>query len=197
MSEFVYYPNLPLIPQHLLDNIDQCLETPGLKTAVDRICIKDGLPIPTHHYERHPVPENLVDWVRNNIADDFVDVGLASYGGAGQIGLPHIDRTRDWTLIYFLDLGGSDVDTIFWQQQGHDVFRPVETVIYSYDDLVELEKHRFQLNRWVLLNARCLHSMSEFSRPRKSIQVGFWNDSLGVRRLIESHQKNNVAKINP
>ena len=95
----------------------------------------------------------------------------------GGVAIPHTDRTRNWTLVWLTDTGGTDVSTVFWQEQGHDIDRPPGYYPNSYNDLIELETHVLESNRWILLNAKVIHSVENLQGIRKSIQIGFWDNA--------------------
>jgi hypothetical protein len=84
----------------------------------------------------------------------------------------HIDRTRNYTLMYLLETGGDDHQTVFYQENGVDeLFRPKEYHVDNYDDLSIVSVIRLEVNKWNLLQARILHSVENIAQGRKSIQI--------------------------
>jgi len=84
--------------------------------------------------------------------------------------------------MWILDTGGQQVRTVFWQQKGFQIERDPKFYPDSYDDLIELETHVLEPNKWVLINGNVIHSVENIQTLRKSIMIGFWNQSSFVKR---------------
>jgi len=195
IETLIYYPALPAIPDGLLDAADAYNRDELLGRAFDRSATKDGVSIPNTTYWRHPVSEKICDWVKENISSDYTDLGVSFHGEPGGVALPHTDKSRNWTLMWLLDEGGPEVDTVYWQEGNHPVIRDTHpsgpdsydmkwAAPTSYDNLKEVGRARLKRGRWHLLCAQALHSVEGFTTgPRKSLQIGFWDKSESIKRF--------------
>lgn len=113
-------------------------------------------------------------WARENVNANFKDIRV-SYTDVGRPRCGcHIDRTRNYTLIYLMQSGGPDHMTVFYREHGSDdLIRPPAHRVDHYDQLQEIGRCKLPLNTWMLLNARILHSIENISLGRISIQMGF------------------------
>lgn len=111
-------------------------------------------------------------WARENITSETKDIRISwTYPGLARCGA-HIDRTRDYTLMYLLETGGDDHETVFYQEQGIDeLYRPNAHHVDDYSKLTRLASVRLQVGRWNLLQAKILHSIENISQGRRSIQI--------------------------
>jgi len=120
----------------------------------------------------------LVEWAKQNISPEFHAIGLNRQGTVtGGVAIPHTDRTRNWTLMWITDTGGANVSTVFWQERGYEIDRDPGYYPKSYNDLIELKSYVLQPNRWVLLNAKAIHSVENLQHTRESVQIGFWDNT--------------------
>ena len=132
---------------------------------------KNGEYKPSGHYQRCDVKPELVTWINENVANEYLHVSACQMYGE-EHNAPHTDTTRDYTLIYLVDLGGENVKTVFYQEQDQPLYRP-RHCHPDYDGLVVLHEVELELRTWYLLNSRIVHSVEGISGVRKSIQVGF------------------------
>ena len=111
-------------------------------------------------------------WGRNNVTKFAKDIrSTSTLPGLERCGA-HIDRTRNYTLLYLLENGGDNHQTVFYQEKGVDeLFRPREYHVDNYDDLSVVSVVKLELNKWNLLQARILHSIENITRGRRSIQI--------------------------
>ncbi len=191
MSKFYKLLNLPLIPDHLWPDINILNKNvEPLWHNQPRTAIKDNNIISQDQYARFEISKNLLEWVDKNIRDDYVNIGL-SYMYDGSINLPHTDFTRDVTLIYLFDTGGSDVKTNFWKFKDGDTYQANGCTPTSYDDLELLDSVVLEPYLWTILESTVLHSVEGKTRPRISLQLGFNKDNtwvcdvLGVNNLSQ------------
>ena len=113
-------------------------------------------------------------WARDNVIQNFKDIRV-SYTDVGKPRCGcHIDRTRNYTLIYLMRDGGPDHATVFYRERGvNELIRPPAHRVDYYSNLQEISRCKLPLNTWMLLNARILHSIENISLGRVSIQMGF------------------------
>lgn len=186
IDELIHYPILPVVPVGLLEAEDAYTNDKLLSAQIDRYCSKDGVSIPNTRYTRYPVNDKICAWVDKNIASDYADIGISFHGllgGTNMTGTPHTDRTRHWTLIWLLDEGGPEVDTVYWQEENKPVIRIGDVRSVSYDNLSEIGRARLKKHKWVLLDARAIHSIEGLTGLRKSLQIGFWNSAQSLQRF--------------
>jgi len=170
---FIHYPNLTkldFVIEHAVESMHQ---------QRDRYCQRDTESVANAICTRHQLSAEAVTWINQNIASDYSNIGLNCHGPGTAI--PHTDRTRNWTLMWLLESGGEDVETVFWQEQGHPVQREPDCYPPSYDNLIELHREIVPVGRWVLINSHVLHSIENMTAVRRSLQLGFWRDSESIK----------------
>lgn len=184
-DELVFFPNLPPMPQELIGAPDAYDNTQQLARQIDRIVTRGGIKIINTTYDRYQVSQEIKDWVHTHIGTDYTDIGVSIHGAGWAT--PHHDTSRNWTLIWLLDQGGPEVDTIFWREEGKPYYRPlVKEYPLTYDNLTEVCRHRGELNTWYLINSQVLHSIEPMIRGgRTALQIGFWDNSPTVAKLRE------------
>jgi hypothetical protein len=116
---------------------------------------------------------DVLSWVHKNISPLAVDVRHSfSTPGRPTVG-PHRDKTRDYTMIYLYTPGGTDHATVFYQEKGCEIERPVGYWINEYSQLTEISRIQIPLNTWTIINGRVLHSVENTPDIRSSIQISF------------------------
>lgn len=187
IENLIYYPALPAMPSELLETEDAYDPSIITVASLVRHVNKDGVIIPNAWYERYPVGEKVSDWINKNIASDYTDIGMSLHGAPGCVStaLPHTDKTRNWTLMWILDEGGPEVDTVHWQEKNQPVIRSSDLPTPpSYDNLVEISRKRFKRGEWILLSAHVIHSLEGVSAgPRVALQIGFWDSAESIKRF--------------
>ena len=170
---YVFFPDLPDFPDLPLDPEDS-----SFHQYLTISCDRNGVPVHNTVCTRHSINPKLAEWVKQNISQEFHAIGLNCQGTPrGGVAIPHTDRTRNWTLMWIIDAGGDNVSTVFWQERGFDIVRDPGYYPKSYNDLIELESHVLPTKRWLLLDARTIHSVENLQSIRKSIQIGFWDNT--------------------
>jgi hypothetical protein len=120
------------------------------------------------------LPSNATAWAKENISSTVQDIRFTfTTPGRDRIG-PHIDRTRDYTLIYLLADGGRDHETVFYKKLNDtEIIRPRFDYENDYQQLTKIGSIKIPLHTWYLLNARVLHSVENIPNSRIAIQVSF------------------------
>jgi hypothetical protein len=129
----------------------------------------------------------VAEWVRHAIANDFVDAGV-TYTVVNEIPNGHVsvstgahtDVVKDFTAIYLLWHGGGDdlPSTVFWQEQDHEIYRPPQTQGQDGSRLKEIDRVQIPLHRWVILDARVLHSCENLFDTRLGLQISFLENPI-------------------
>lgn len=126
-------------------------------------------------------------WVLDNISTLAKDVRISFTLPGHERAGPHIDSTRDYTLMYVLKNGGEANETVFWKEKGvEELIRPYRYTVDHYDKVERIGDISLPLQSWILLNARVLHSIENISEGRISIQCAF-DDITGLKFLESSY----------
>jgi len=193
MSAFVKKLDLPHLPKNLCPDLTQLSNDQLNPQWINkpRTCTRNGESIGHSHYARFDISTDLKHWVDDNITNDYVNIGLSRMWGE-PINLPHTDHTRDVTMMYLFDTGGSDVETKFWQRQGYPIHHENTDKNYNYnpqqpstyDDLDLLYTTVLEPNLWYILDARCIHSVEGMTGSRISLQLGFLKHSPWAQQIF-------------
>jgi hypothetical protein len=113
-------------------------------------------------------------WVLDNVDLKTKDIRVSfTLPGLERCG-PHIDGTRDYTLMYVIKNGGADNETVFWKENNVDeLIRPLRYRVDDYKDVERIGGIQLPLNTWILLNSRVLHSVENIGEGRISVQCAF------------------------
>lgn len=153
-----------------------------------RTLIKNGVEMPTRIQRTYFMGEEWEQWVRENIFPTFVETsvrpnlpGPGSHVETTQHG-PHCDNPGKCRLYYLVDRGGEDAETVFYYKPGtnilvYDVDKHYEEnngapiTENNIDLLEEVDRVRFPLNEWVLLNGYILHGIDNVTGMRINFNV--------------------------
>jgi hypothetical protein len=146
---------------------------------------RDGITQSGRTAPRIDFADIMSDWVNQHISAEWnqitIGVNLApSDGLPGDTIIPHTDTARSYVLIYLLDVGNLDQDTVFFQEQGQAIHRKRNTTVEDFGRLIELERACYQLNQWAIMDATVLHDVENVQDRRTAIQIGFDIDPFGV-----------------
>lgn len=186
--------DLPALPESIIDSAWASLDAhkgqvetqvnnwenkPGYKEYEYRpFNMPDGSQLKTVKSHRYPISEEFEQWVVEHFNQDPGSCGVAYYDDHSSLFAPHVDISRDYTILYFLDLGGVEVDTIWYQQKGQPVVRPdikaefdLSKLVNSYNDLIEIDRACFPLHQWVCINSAIIHEVQNIQSTRIAIQI--------------------------
>jgi hypothetical protein len=119
--------------------------------------------------------DEIVDWVHKNIINkDITNIRISISNSTPEKDTngAHCDLSRNYTLIYLLDNGGEDHETLFYQEQDKPLVRNNGERCPDHSKLKIVERIKIPLRTWIVLNARILHGVINIPNPRISIQVG-------------------------
>ena len=89
---------------------------------------------------------------------------------------PHTDRVRTLSINYYIELGGDNVTTVFYDKQD-----PINDLaggnVLPYNEVVEQTKYMFDTNTWYLLNSRKFHSVENIKTSRIVFGLSFLHTS--------------------
>jgi hypothetical protein len=192
MWPYYTFPDLPAVPDHFvqesLEYNDRPVETlnPNVQVGHGRNLYRDGQPYglsTTSHMK--PISNEFEAWIKTNITANYLKVGVSSTVAGFERHGPHVDRTREYSLIYQLRSGGADSKTCFWHPL---IDLPPDTYYFNnYDDFeLELEVQT-NTHQWYLIDTKMVHSVENILEGRTSIQI-----SLSPDQIRPEWVKNNV-----
>lgn len=103
---------------------------------------------------------------------------LASYA-------PHTDRIRSIGINYYLESGGDNVTTVFYDQED-----PIEETaggnLLPYEVLNKVNEQKFDINTWYMINTRRFHSVENVERARLMLTLSLLNCTVeNLNKLIK------------
>jgi len=125
------------------------------------------------------ISDGFRQWVNLNIGLDYGLCGASVTQGTACRMMPHVDFYRSFILMYVVDLGGDEVDTVWYKQRGdYTAYRPdlkynwnQDSWINDYSQLEEIDRVRAPARTWMYFNGDILHSVENIVRTRISIQL--------------------------
>jgi hypothetical protein len=177
MKNFIEYLDLPPLPAHLAEVADP-LSYPRANTRA-AYCERDGEVIPEADYRRFAVDSELAQWIVDNISPVYKDAGICFHGGSSsKTACPHSDRIRKVGLLYIIDPGGPEVDTVFWHEVNRPLHRETGALPSSYRDLTEVGRYRLAAGEWALIDTTVIHSVENIQGLRKTLHVDWMDPAL-------------------
>ena len=192
MKKYTYklLTDLPAIPEHLLTEAWQLVEVqpaqqqkastlasyyPEFKQRVLKI---NGQPTTTAHNKRFVLSDQFQDWIRNNISSEFVEATVAITGAtrdgqAANVHGAHTDWSRNLLLLYLLDTGGDNCQTVFYQEKDQPVWREdLGCYVTDYDLLTEIDSVTIPKGVWCVFDTTILHGVLNIEKDRIAVQIG-------------------------
>jgi len=164
--------NLPMIPDRFMDKILNYDQEKIITRSTDRVLETDNGSYANAKLTRHPVEDELTDWVRKNLSDGFTDVSVQVIRD-GETAGAHTDKLRRFALFYLCEPGGENVITKWYKQKNHPAWRDEWVVCSKYDDLEIVHETRIPANQWFLFNGRLIHDVENIESKRITVIVGF------------------------
>jgi hypothetical protein len=162
-----------------VNRVNKLKQLPGYSEYQYRtITREDGTKFKTAGTHRYWISEEFENWVREHFQQEPIGCGISIFDQVGPSLAPHVDASRNFVIQYLLDLGGDNVETVWYREKEKDILRPdlrsnfdPEKTINNYSQVEEIDRTRFPSNQWVCLNANILHSVENVERPRIAIQI--------------------------
>jgi len=131
----------------------------------------------------------LLEWIYKNIpgvtSDHRILKQVSKPNSEVATHIIHSDVTRVFALNYFLNLGGNNVLTSWFQEKGQPLHRhkiesgkQADTGTVKYEDCEVLATTKFKLNTWNLLATDILHDVDNITSGRASITISFNNRDI-------------------
>lgn len=181
MFTYAILKNLPPVPEKFVAAALDLKQFVGTDRPEDNLSdwyknrkiLVDGKEYPVTYQTRLDINDEFYDWVHENIHPEGFDCGVSFTNGAlGSRQGPHTDLTRNFTILYLLESGGDNTETVFYEEIGEPIVRTQrQAVCNDFSKLRVLERVKFPLGKWVILNAMCLHGVENIDTVRVSFQV--------------------------
>lgn len=147
---------------------------------MDRTIVRDNKVEQNKMFYKYSLHPDLLEWIKINISNEFSGCSLARTTQVdGSIVAPHIDRTREYTLIYLLETGGNEHRTVFYETIDKSI-KYTRGLQLDYNQVKEIDSVQIPLYCWTMLNAAVPHSVENIPNTRLAIQLGFeknpWQD---------------------
>lgn len=98
---------------------------------------------------------------------------------------PHSDRVRHVAINFYIDTGGDDVRTVFYDKTD-SIDDLLGGHVLSYDNLPDITHQlTFESNKWYLLPTRQYHSVENIEHTRLILSLTYIGD---VKEFIDSHK---------
>jgi hypothetical protein len=181
-EKFILQPHLPQIPDEILEKIfennNEYINYNVFANGVGRTVIKHGQAIPSASNRIQDAPDELKDWVTQNITRHWANAGTVITDAGKYVVGPHIDRIRNYSLLYPIDTGGTNVSTVFYRLKDPKKSRDG----FFYNDISELEeiaRVHVPQKTWCILDTKTIHAVEGLESTRITVQVGLW-DYMGL-----------------
>jgi hypothetical protein len=170
--------DLPQLPTNLvtavMENTEEFINYTTYKDGENRQILRNGIPIPSTSFRIRKGPEDVIKWVEQNVTKNFVHVGTTRSDPTKSICGPHLDLSRNYTVIYPIQTGGDNVATVFYRLKSNK--NPNDQQYYlDYNELEEIDRVVIPLNTWCVVNSKCIHSVEGLAGERLTLQIGLWN----------------------
>jgi len=194
MNSFeVYQLDLPTPNKQLLEMVTKFVRTIELDSSS-----KEWLD-QFHHNKinsalhRFATDQEITDSLKNQYSDFFPDfefrsiVGIMkSANGNPACQPPHIDRQRALAINYYIDLGGEQVTTSFYDF--NDEVQPDASSNFQYTDYKKLGHCVFEKNRWYAYNVSQCHSVENITGTRYFLSICPMNaPTYKIENLMNTH----------
>jgi hypothetical protein len=169
-------PNLPSIPQNLLVEINNLKIDPYINHP-PKITLKNQKEIKSGSHQRFAFDEPLTRWIKHNILDQYRSDSSGISVNTGPSQAPHVDKRRFFNLMYLVDPGGLDVNTVFYKPVTHNLnFDTDSRFCKNYDELEIISKHKLIPHTWNFLYSNTIHSVENITGSRITVQLGLMFD---------------------
>ena len=191
-------PHLPRVPEHFVQialskakamddgNYNQDRYNAAY---LGRRLMRDGQMIGSRYQYAMAMDQEWNSWVDQHIMQGYHNTGLRvsvgqpgdSYHGA------HVDSQHDpeqptYKLYYLLDRGGEDAVTCFYWEEAQPIERSSAwgdpTRCDDYARLKVMERVRFPMQEWILLNTSILHGVENVTGSRVNLTVVMSGDQV-------------------
>ena len=182
-SQYYRSTNLPPLPKWIQDRVmtvdtknNELWLNPQTPEYADRKLHRcDGSYKQAQMFKRYNIGPDVRKWALENISNKIIDCGMSittDFENRNIVG-PHADKTRNYTLLYVLDAGGDNVETVFWQEQDHPEVRDRGTGPLDYNLLTKLDSIVIPERHWIVIHSQVVHSVENLHHQRIAFQCSF------------------------
>jgi hypothetical protein len=192
MKKYTYklLHDLPAVPEHFVQEaLELTVSQPNVQQKnttlpsyypefKQRVLSVNGQTTQTAHNKRFILSEEFQEWVRTNISSEFVEASVAITNSLRD-GLPvnihgaHTDWSRNLVLMYLLETGGDNCQTVFYQEKDRPIWREdVGCFVTDYDLLTEIDAITIPKGTWCVFDTTVLHGVLNLESDRIAVQVG-------------------------
>lgn len=159
--------------------VNNWLDRPGYAEYEYRnFILIDGSEVKTIKSHRYSISAEFDAWVQKYFDQDPAPCGVALYDDHSSFFAPHVDISRDYTIMYILDTGGAKVETSWYRQHGHPLVRPdlksvfdPDRITKNFDTLEEVDRICLPAKIWVCINSAIIHAVENVESTRVAIQI--------------------------
>lgn len=192
MFTYEIMSHLPPVPAHFIQEALEKVKgtpvkklyssVPGIENFKFRnLTLANGGEISSVTSLRYNMSQDYESWVRKNIKDGNIIVGVNQHNLNSNTMGPHVDDAVSELLCFLVQEGGDNVETVWWQEQGHPAERldkiPTsnyyDPAVNDYTSLFEISRVRIPMGVWVRMNTRVLHSVENITSTRTLLTVRY------------------------
>ena len=208
---FEEFEFIPKLPQNLFDEamdiaLDEDNSTPttgelnkelGKSIWFREIKDIDGTVVKGRPNIKFKLSSEFDQWISENVCEShdgsFVNVAYQNQEGNGTTAPIHTDMSRDYVLIYILEMSNPDQYTKFWRERNQPIVRNRSTFLNNWDNCDFLGEACFKLHTWYLMKTTVLHSVHNIlgdRRGRLAIQVKV--DDPFASKILYNHKEQSL-----
>jgi hypothetical protein len=203
MFTWLALPDLPPVPDHFVDRAISAVQDPNFCNEITanyevtnqatsyrtRKLLRDGKETNSLYLSGKRIGEDWEHWVKQNIVPEFHETGVRV--ATGENTTTHGAHADSWQgnpprasykFYYLLQSGGEQVETVFYKQTDCPVERqPTKqnpVTIYDYSSIQEIDRVKFSVGQWVLLNTNILHGVENVIGQRINLTVIAFADTV-------------------
>jgi hypothetical protein len=180
MYEWCYqFVDLPQIPQEFINQSLQAITAnhlneerwwwPQTASEVDSV---DNKLKQNVSFLQYKLPNNVIEWFNENVIISGCNAIHISKTTDGDHKGAHTDKTRDYVLMYLIELGGEKPYTVWYQEKNQPVIREKKARVHDYNLLTEIERVHIPQYKWCILNSRIIHGVDSLTYNRVGFQIG-------------------------
>lgn len=173
LNEYFFQPiDLPPLPERFVEQALTGTRTDLLVTSVDRQIQDQGSVYRNAQLQRWRLGQDLVEWLHQQGIKGFKDVSVQTIQQGDTLG-PHTDSWQSCKLFYLLEPGGPNVETIWYQQPGHDLIREKFLLIEDTKDLEVVHRMVIPPRQWGFINVQIIHEVKNMTSRRETVVASF------------------------
>jgi len=155
-------------------------------SVTKRIVTKDGFQYDYAFNRSIDMGDTYKQWAIENMSPDAFDFRVVTTPKGAPIKGPHVDHTRNYTLIYLLESGGEDHKTCFYKDIAkNSLIMPPGTFRDDMSQVQKIAEIQVPLRKWTLLNAHVLHGVENIPLGRVALQVSI--DRIEHLQLVDPY----------